>query len=58
MSYKIWCLVEGDKNPFSVTVSSTRFIGELQKIIKKERNNDFQRVDASDLTLWKVRYLY
>jgi hypothetical protein len=57
MSYKIWCLVEGDKNPFSIIVPSTIFIGELQKAIKKERSNVFQRVDASDVTLWKVRYL-
>jgi hypothetical protein len=55
-TYKIWCLVEGGKAPFSITASSTRFIAELQKMIKKEKSILFHNVDASNLNLWKVRY--
>jgi hypothetical protein len=32
------------------------FIAELQKMIKKEKSTIFERVDASKLPLWKVRY--
>jgi hypothetical protein len=40
---------------FPVIASSTMSIGELKEIIK-EKSNLFQRVDASSLTVWKVRY--
>jgi hypothetical protein len=51
----ILCLIEGDKSPFYMVAPSTIFIAELQKMIKKEKSDLLQRVDASDLTLWKVR---
>jgi Crinkler effector protein N-terminal domain len=55
-TYSLWCSVEGDCTLFLVNVSPTIFVGELQKIIKKEKSNVLQRVDASNLALWKVRY--
>jgi hypothetical protein len=55
-TYELWCLVEGDNTPFSIIASSTTFIGELPKMIKKEKSNALQRFDASSLLLWKVRY--
>jgi len=53
-TYKLCCIVEGENSPFSTIASSTIFVAELQKMIKKERSNLLQRVDASDLHLWKV----
>jgi Crinkler effector protein N-terminal domain len=55
-TYKLWCLVEGDKTPFSIIASTTTFIGELQKMIKKEKSDALQSFDASSLILWKVRF--
>jgi hypothetical protein len=55
-TYILSCYVVGDANPFPIIASSTIFIGELQQMIKKESSNLFQKVDASDLVLWKVRY--
>jgi hypothetical protein len=55
-SYRLWCFVEGDNTVFPVIASSTLFIGELKDKIKENKSNLLQRVDASSLTLWKVRY--
>jgi hypothetical protein len=55
-TYELWCLVEGDKTPFSIIAPSTTFIAELQKMIKKEKSNALKRFDASSLLLWKARY--
>jgi len=54
--FKLWCLIEGTTTPFSVTASPDVDIDELKKMIQGEKKNLFQRVDASDLILWKVRY--
>lgn len=53
-SHKLWCLIEGDKDPFLVTASSNIIIAELKEIIKEEAL--LQRVDAPCLILRKVRY--
>jgi len=55
-SYKLWCLVEGEESPFSVTTHSNISISELKEVIKAKKENAFQRVDASFLKLWKVCY--
>jgi hypothetical protein len=54
-AYYFLCLLEGDKTPFYVVASPTVFIGELKYAIKKEKSVHLQGVDASDLTLCKVR---
>jgi hypothetical protein len=51
-----WCLVEGENTVFPVTAPLTTPIYVLKDKIKEERKNGMlSRVDASDLTLWKVR---
>jgi hypothetical protein len=52
--YKLWCIVEGQEAPFSVTVPATSMIDDLQNLIK-EKGKD---ASASDLVLWKVSTLY
>ena len=52
----LWRYVVGDDTPFSIIASSTIFIANLQEMIKKEKSNLLQKVDASNLVLWKVRY--
>jgi hypothetical protein len=52
----LWCLVEGEDAPFSVLASPTTSIYNLKKIIKRENENTLQRVDASNVKLWKVCY--
>jgi len=55
---EVWCLVEGSNTPFPVVISPTTSIGVLKNMIKQmnENNSLFQRVDALNLILWKVRY--
>ena len=53
--FNLCCLIERDKEPFLVTASSNVLILELKRKIKAEKENALQRVDASDLVLWKVR---
>jgi hypothetical protein len=51
---KLWCLVEGYTNPFSVTPSNIS-IDWLKKLIKEETKIDHP---AFTLNLWKVRYFW
>jgi hypothetical protein len=55
-TYTLWCIADGDNTVFSVTVLSSISIDELKNKIKEAKSNFLQRVDASDLTLSKVRY--
>ena len=50
----LWCLLKGTNAPFPVTTSSTTSIAMLKELIKGKKANALQRVDASDLKLWKV----
>jgi hypothetical protein len=52
----LWCLLKGKDNPFPVATSPTTVIAELKDLIKRKKENALQRVDASDLELWKVCY--
>jgi len=55
-NFRLWCLIDGEDTPFPITTSPTLLIDEVKGMIK-ERNMSFLRtVDASRLTLWKVRY--
>ena len=49
---KLWCLIEGERNPFPVTASDVH-IAELKNIIKEDAEINLA---AHRLTLWKVRY--
>ena len=51
----LFCLIEGDTNPFEVTVSTGKSISFLKEVIQEKRKNGPLRdVDAADLVLWKV----
>ena len=54
----LWYLVEGGNTPFPVVTSPTTSIGVLKDMIKQGNENNilFQKVDALDLILWRVRY--
>jgi len=52
----LWCLVEGDNAPFPISISPTAYIGVLKQYIKKDKEITLQKVDASNVNLWKVRY--
>jgi len=55
---ELWCLIEGAPTPFPVTASPDVSIGVLKDMIKEKNKNNslFQKVDALNLILWKVRY--
>ncbi|OAQ24326.1 hypothetical protein K457DRAFT_1823888 [Linnemannia elongata AG-77] len=55
----LFCLVDGvaTSSAFSVEIDSTNTVDELKKLIKTEKVNDFQDVDADKLTLWRVSFL-
>jgi len=51
----LFCLIQGDSNPFEVTVSTGKSISFLKEVIQEKRKNGPLRdVDAADLVLWKV----
>ncbi|KAG0276645.1 hypothetical protein BGZ95_007258 [Linnemannia exigua] len=52
----LFCIVEGEalSRTFPVEIESSKAIGDLKKLIKTEKANDFQDVDADKLTLWRV----
>ncbi|KAI8594823.1 hypothetical protein EDD21DRAFT_359591 [Dissophora ornata] len=54
----LFCVVDGEStsNAFPVEMESTKTIGDLKKLIKAEKTNDFQDVDADKLTLWRVSH--
>ncbi|RGB23113.1 hypothetical protein C1646_729191 [Rhizophagus diaphanus] len=56
MSITLFCLVKGNTtaNAFPVHIGKGQFVGDLKKVIKAEKQNDFAGVDADKLRLWKV----
>jgi hypothetical protein len=50
------CLIKGEKpdKAFKVFINKDKDIYDLKKVIKDEISNDFDDVDAKNLTLWKV----
>jgi len=54
---KLWCYIEGDRSYFNVSILSSQTIYDLQKRIHDERKKHFDRCDAADLILKKVRYI-
>jgi Crinkler effector protein N-terminal domain len=56
---KLFCWVNGDEysQAFPVEIEGTKTVGDLKKVIKKEKENAFQHVDADNLQLWKVSLL-
>ena len=51
----LMCLIEGESNPFEVTVSRDHAVSVLKKMIAKERERGILKdVDPQTLELWKV----
>ncbi|KAF9978383.1 hypothetical protein BGZ73_002562 [Actinomortierella ambigua] len=52
----LFCLIDGEStsSAFPVSASTTTTVGELKELLKAEKANDFQDVDAYKLTLWRV----
>ena len=49
------CLIQGTSQLFKLKSNGSSDIMDLREMIKKENGNYLQSVDASALTLWKVR---
>jgi Crinkler effector protein N-terminal domain len=56
--YELWCLVEGDRTPFPVTVPTGTHIAGLKELVFVKRKSILRDVDAADLKLWKVSASY
>jgi hypothetical protein len=54
-TFELWCFLEDD-TIFPVTISSGECIAALQNLIKVAKSNILKEVDASNLTIWKVRH--
>jgi hypothetical protein len=56
--YTIFCLLEGDYDPFSVKIDETESVDALKKAIKAENSATFEGVDARGLKLYHVNFKY
>jgi hypothetical protein len=54
-SHALLCLIEGESAVFRVEPAGNKNIVVLKDLIKEKNSNLLQGVDASSLTLWKVR---
>ncbi|KAG0258557.1 hypothetical protein BG011_003224 [Mortierella polycephala] len=52
----LFCLISGElaSNAFPVKISSDETVGQLKKLIKTEKPNALEGIDAKDLVLWRV----
>jgi Crinkler effector protein N-terminal domain len=51
---KVYCLVQGDSKPFSVTLRDGD-VADLKKLIQEQRQHGIlHNIDSVDLVLWKV----
>jgi hypothetical protein len=55
--YTIFCLIEGQENPFSVEIPSNKMVDHLKKAIKIERFKTLADVEAATLKLYHVSIL-
>jgi len=55
----LFCLVDGEatSNAFSIKIPSSDTVDELKDLIKIKNPDTFSRVDAKELTLWRVSIL-
>ena len=54
-NHLLFCLIEGDTNPFEITVSTDRTISHLRDVIwEKRKTGALRDVDPVDLVLWMV----
>ncbi|KAF9419455.1 hypothetical protein BGZ76_004242 [Entomortierella beljakovae] len=50
----LFCVIEFNSTPFSVYINPSNTIGDLKKAIKKEKANEFAKLDAYKLTLFQI----
>ena len=55
MVYTLFCIVLGQKIPFSVGINEGMTVGGLKKAIKNKKPDDLKDVDADHLTLHQIR---
>src|SRR5947209_6060490 len=60
MKLSFFCVVRGQdpSYAFKVEIDSDKDVYDLKTLIKLYKPNDFNRVDANNLTLWKVDILF
>ena len=54
MLYTIWCIIVGEKTPFSVEIGETESVGVLKDHVKKEKEPILDAFAAGQLTLHKI----
>ena len=54
-TFTLWYYIGGERSFSFVDVSPNELIAHLREKIYDKNTNALQRVDASNLTLWKVR---
>ena len=52
----LWCLIEGDKTMFKVTIPIDSDIDVLKDKIKQKKSHRLEQFDAAELILWKACY--
>ena len=50
-TYTLWCLIDGDKTPFSVIIPIDSYIDDLKDSIKQKCSQMLEKFDAKDLIL-------
>jgi hypothetical protein len=55
--YTIFCLIEGQENPFSVKITSNETVDQLKQVIRKNQFETLTRIQANRLELYHVAIL-
>jgi hypothetical protein len=53
-NYKVFCIVDGKTQSFSVKISPHETVDELKDAIKIKKSHEFDNFDADDLTLYLI----
>jgi hypothetical protein len=55
----LFCLVQDDslQNAFEITIEKNKSVYALQNTIKEVNKHTFSKVDAKDLSLWKINII-
>jgi hypothetical protein len=55
--YTIFCLIEGQENPFSIEITSNKTVDQLKEAIKTKKFKTLTNVEADTLKLYYVSIL-
>jgi Crinkler effector protein N-terminal domain len=53
-SRELWCIIDGESQPFTVIAPIHSDIHELKELIYDKIKNGLRDINAQDLDLWKV----